>query len=161
MSSTFTEFLRNQAEQRKVEAAERKAVIEDWNKSLKELYSKIREWLRSSDPDGILTITDEVCELNEERLGKYVVPCLEIRGLGRWIGLIPKARYNVATARPPQKGVTERAIGRVDITNEVRRFTLYRFLGEGGDVWLMDDQKNPQRVLDQQSFEAALKSYLQ
>src|SRR5580693_5954784 len=119
MSATFTDFLRDQAAKRKEEAAQRATVIEDWNYSLEGLFSKIREWLRSSDPDGILRITDKKCDLNEEGLGKYTVPCLEIRGLERWIALVPKARYNVATARPPQKGMTERATGRVDITDEI------------------------------------------
>jgi hypothetical protein len=160
MTTSFTEFLREQAEKRKAELSERKAILDEWTESLKQLYSKMREWLRSSDPDGILVVKDETWDAEEEGLGKYKVPCLDIRGLGRWIGIVPKARYTVATAHPPQKTTPERAAGRVDITNEVRRYILYRFRGEEGDTWLVDDQKNPLRILDQPAFEAALMSYL-
>lgn len=160
MSTTFTDFLREQAAQRKTEMAEREAVVAEWTESLRQLYAQIRGWLQESDPDGILSVKDGVWEVNEEGLGKYSVPCLDIRGLGRWVGIVPKARYTVATAHPPQKTTPERAAGRVDITNEVRRFILYRFHGEDGDLWLIDDQKNAPRVLDREAFEAALMSYL-
>lgn len=160
MSTTFTEFLREQASKRKAFSAERDEVIKEWTEALGRLYLTVREWLRTSDPDGILSVDEAAWELNEEGLGKYCVPRLDIRGLGRWVALVPKARYTIATAHPPQKVSPERAAGRVDITNEVRRFILYRFRDEGGDTWIIDDQKNPLRVLDQQAFEAALMSYL-
>lgn len=161
MSSTFTEFLRQQAANRQAELARRREVIEEWTASLRGLYSSLKDWLRQSDPDGILKVEEsDDWELQEEGLGKYTVPRLDLRGLGRWIGIVPKARFTVATANPPPRSTPERAEGRVDITNEVRRFILYRFRGEDGDIWMVDDQKQPVRLLDQVAFEAALMTYL-
>jgi hypothetical protein len=160
VNTTFTDFLREQAEQRKAQSAERAEVTQEWIDSIKRLYATITGWLQKSDPDGILKIRVIEDDLNEEGLGKYTVPHLDIRGLGRWVGIVPKARYTVATAHPPQKNTPERAAGRVDITNEVRRFVLYRFIVDGQDVWMIDDQKHPPKVLDQEAFEAALMSYL-
>ncbi|VTT97427.1 Hypothetical conserved protein OS=Candidatus Acetothermus autotrophicum GN=HGMM_OP3C474 PE=4 SV=1 [Gemmataceae bacterium] len=162
MSATFTEFLREQAEKRKSRDTDRQRVLDDWIEALKRLYAQMEGWLRSSDPDGILNIEkEENWEVEEEGLGKYSVPRLDIRGLGRWVGVVPKARFTVASAHPPQKASSGRPIGRVDITNEVRRFVLYRFPSAEGDLWLIDDQKNPPSVLDQAAFESALMSYLQ
>ena len=160
MSATFTEFLREQAEKRKIEVEGRKSIVIEWTDSLKRLYSMMQDWIRSSDPDGILKFEEDEWEIEEEGLGKYKVPRLDIRGLGRWVGVVPKSRYTIASAYPPQKSSPERASGRVDITNEVRRFILYRFRVEDGDLWMMDDQKNPLCVLDQATFETALMSYL-
>lgn len=161
MSSTFADFLREQVAKRKTETAGREEIIAEWSAALNDLYAVVRGWLRTSDPDGVLTVEDETWELKEQGLGTYTVPRIDIRGLGHWVGLVPKARYTVATATPPRKSTPERAAGRVDITDEVRRYILYRFRGEDGDLWLMDDQKTPLRVFDQPAFEAALKSYLQ
>ena len=63
MSTTFTDFLRDEAAKRTGEIAQRKNIIEDWGTSLKGLYTTIRDWLRISDPDGILTVAEEMCEL--------------------------------------------------------------------------------------------------
>lgn len=59
MSTTFTDFLREQAAQRKTEMAEREAVIAEWTESLRQLYAQIRGWLQESDPDGILSVKDD------------------------------------------------------------------------------------------------------
>ena len=50
--------------------------------------------------------------------------------------------------------------GRVDMTDELRRYVLYRFVEEGRDVWLIDDLESEPRPLDQAAFERALMSYL-
>ena len=64
---------------------------------------------------------------------------------------------------PPSRhrSAPERAAGRVDITDELRRYVLYRFQEDGSDVWLIDDLKSGPKPLDQDAFESALMSYLQ
>jgi hypothetical protein len=62
------------------------------------------------------------------------------------------------------------------MTDELRRYVLYRFREDGRDVWMIDGldrgyEENPgqfqyvprsePRQLDQQAFEKALMSYLQ
>ena len=70
----------------------------------------------------------------------------------------------------------QRAEGRVDITDELRRYVLYRFREDGRDVWVIDGldrgyeekpgqiqyiPRSEQRPLDREAFERALMSYLQ
>jgi hypothetical protein len=108
------------------------------------------------------------------------VPRLDLHIFGKWIGIIPKARRTVGIANPPQKTAPERAEGRVDITDELRRCVLYRFRENGSDQWIISgldiaghdaaDMRSGEvrytptseaRPLDRDAFERALLSYLQ
>jgi hypothetical protein len=161
MTTTFTEFLREQAAKQADEATAGKAIVEEWRTAIEKLFRQIRGWLSESDPDGIIQIEEGRHEVREKGLGRYQVPRLDLRAFGKWTGIIPKARNTVASARPPQKAAPERATGRVDMTDEVQRYVLYRFPKEGGgDLWMIDDLRSEPRLLDQQAFEAALMSYL-
>jgi hypothetical protein len=161
MPTAFTEFLRQEAAKRKGELERNEAAIDEWRAAIGKLYAKIRAWLADSDPDHIIAIKESQHEVDEPGLGPYTVPRLDLRGLGRWVGIIPKARRTVGTARPPQKSAPERAAGRVDLTNELLRYVLYRFPQAGGeDLWMIDDLRSEPRPLDQQAFEEALQSYL-
>lgn len=160
MTTKFTEFLREQATKRDESREKREAIVAEWADALQKLYGTVRGWLSASDPDGILTLEETLWEVSEEGLGSYKVPRLDIRGLGRLVWLVPKARYTVATAHPPQSAAPQRAAGRVDLSNEIRRFVLYRFTTDSGDQWFIDDQKNPPQPLTQEAFETALMSYL-
>jgi hypothetical protein len=163
MSTTFTNFLREQAAKVAAEAEAGKAVVQEWRTAIEHLFAQIRGWLAESDPDGIIQIKEGEKELNEQGLGRYRVPRLDLRVFDKWIGLVPKGRNTIASAHPPRTSAPEQATGRVDITDEVRRYVLYRFPKEGGgDVWLIDDYRSEgdPKPLDQQTFEKALMSYL-
>jgi hypothetical protein len=72
-------------------------------------------------------------------------------------------RKTVKRASPQQNGAPEQATGRVDITDELRRFVLYRF-GEGqNEQWLIDDTatKSELQPLTAERFESALMGYFQ
>jgi hypothetical protein len=163
MSTTFTAFLREQAAKQAAEVEQGKAIVDEWRAAIERLFDQIRGWLAESDPDGIIQIKQGEVELTEQGLGRYQVPRLDLRAFQKWVGIIPKARKTIATARPPQKAAAERAAGRVDITDEILRHVLYRFPQEdGSDVWLIDDlrsEKDP-KPFDQHAFEVALMSYL-
>jgi hypothetical protein len=160
MTTKFTEFLRQQATKRDESHEKREAIVAEWADALQRLYGTVRGWLSVSDPDGILMLKERLWQVSEEGLGNYRVPRLDIDGLGRSVWLVPKARYTVATAHPPQSLAPQRASGRVDLSNDARRFVLYRFTTDSGDQWFIEDQKNPPQPLTQEAFEAALMSYL-
>jgi hypothetical protein len=161
MSSSFTEFLRRQAAKQEAEGRANRGVLEEWRAAVGRLFAQIGTWLAESDPDHIIQVKQSEYEVTEPGLGRYSVPRLDLHALGKWVGIIPKARHTVASARPPQRSAPERATGRVDITDELRRYVLYRFPQDGGDVWLIDDLRSEPKPLDEQTFEAALSSYLQ
>src|SRR5258707_1241515 len=138
MSTAFREFLHQQAEKHQAEANAGKATIDEWRTAIEHLFDQIRAWLKESDPEGLIEIEPSQAEVREPGLGRYRVPRLDLRAFGKWIGIIPKARKTVGTATPPQKSAPERAEGRVDITDELRRYVLYRFRQGNTDVWLID-----------------------
>jgi hypothetical protein len=161
MTTAFREFLRQQAEKHQAEVSAGKATVDEWRAAIQALFAQLRAWLGESDPGGIIEIREGLQDLTERGLGRYAVPRLDLRAFGKWVGIIPKARQTVGTAHPPQKSVPERAAGRVDMTDELRRYVLYRFPDEGRDVWVIDDLHSPPRPLDKEAFEKALMSYLQ
>jgi hypothetical protein len=158
---TFTQFLKDQEEKQKSLAEENKQLIDEWRSALQSLYYDIRKWLRESDTGGVIKVDEKESDITEEGIGHYKAPRLELRIFGRWIGILPKARKTVGTARPPQQGAPSRALGRVDLTDEVRRYILYRTQEDGHDVWLIDNLRNEQRLLNKEAFEEALMSYFQ
>jgi len=163
MNTAFTDFLREQATKHEAEAQAGKATVDEWRAAVIQLFERIRSWLAQSDPNGVIQIEESQHELTEKGLGRYRVPRLNLLAFGKWIGIIPKARNTVASAQPPQRSAPERATGRVDITDEVHRYVLYRFPNDGAeDVWMIDDPASnaPAKLLDQQAFESALMSYL-
>ena len=177
MSTIFREFLHHQAEKHQAEANAGKATVDEWRMAVELLFKQIREWLKESDPKGLIEIEESQEDVKEPGLGRYRVPRLNFRAFGKWIGVIPKARKTVGTAKPPQKSAPQRAEGRVDITDELRRYVLYRFREGDRDVWLIDGlepgyeekawpgqvtviPRSEPRPLDQEAFEKALMSYL-
>jgi hypothetical protein len=160
MTTAFKEFLRQQAEKHQAEVTSGKATVDEWRSAIEQLFAQLRAWLRESDPEGIIAIEESHQEITEPGLGRYRVPRLNLRAFGKWIGIIPKARKTVGTATPPQKSAPQRAAGRVDITDELRRYVLYRFQEDGRDIWMIDDLESGQKLLDQEAFERALMTYL-
>jgi hypothetical protein len=161
MTTAFSEFLRQQAEKHQAEVRAGKATVDEWRIALERLFAQLRAWLKESDPEGIIKIEEGNQDVTEPGLGRYRVPHLILRAFGKWIGIIPKARKTVGTAKPPQKSAPQRAAGRVDITDELRRYVLYRFRDDSGDVWVIDDLQSEPKPLDKEAFEKALMSYLQ
>ncbi len=161
MSISLSDFLLQEAEKYEAQAKQNQAVIEEWRDAVQQLFRQLRAWLSEADPKGIIKIHENEHEVTEPGLGRYKIPRLDFKAFGKWIGLLPKARYTVASAKPPQKTSPERADGRVDMTDEVRRYVLYWFRGgPGEDVWLIDDLRSEPKLLTKEGFEAALLSYL-
>src|SRR6266404_6173797 len=135
MNATLKQFLHEQVAKNQIGKAE----IDEWRSAVERLFIQIRGWLKEADPEGVIEIdqTDEF--VNEPGLGRYRVARLNLRVLGKWIGIIPKARRTIGTAKPPEKSAPARADGRVDITDEVRRYVLYRIRQGEKDVWMIDN----------------------
>jgi hypothetical protein len=160
MASAFSEFLHQLAEKHQAEVEAGKATVDEWRGAIDELFARMRAWLKESDPGGLIEVEEGFQEITERGLGRYRVPRLNLRAFGKWMGIIPKARNTVGTAKPPQKSAPERAAGRVDITDELRRYVLYRFRDDGRNEWVIDDLQSGPKQLDKEAFERALMSYL-
>lgn len=133
MSTAPTAFLREQAAKKKDQLAKHRAVLDEWHAALNRLYGSVREWVRDANPDGYLTVTVGKCQITEPVLGTYSAPRIDIHGFDQLAGFVPKARYTVGTAIPPQAPAPARAAGRVDFSDEVRRYVLYRLHSDTGE----------------------------
>src|SRR5271167_4079407 len=108
MSTTFTELLRELAAKNDAERKAGKAIVDEWRSAIENLFGQIRALLAEADPDGIIQIDEKEHEVTEKGLGKYRIPYLDLRGVGKTIFIIPKARKTVGSVHPPQKSASER-----------------------------------------------------
>jgi hypothetical protein len=126
-----------------------KATVEEWGEAVERLFSQIKSWLSESDLDGYIRLEEGKENITEPGLRHSEIPRLDLNAFGKWVGV----------AQPPQRQAPERAEGRVDITDELRCYVLYRFRNGEQDVWMIDDLHSGAKPLDQESFEKALMSY--
>ena len=72
-----------------------------------------------------------------------------------------QALFNIKNASPPQRKVPTNAVGRMAITDEIRRYVLYRIQKGEEDHWVIDNLNSDEPVpLDRLRFEEAIMSYL-
>jgi hypothetical protein len=159
---SFRDFLAEQAERipdQETKAAKRR---DEWIASLTRLNDRIKDWLQQDDPNHVLSVEDLTYKLREEGIGEYEVNGLSI-GLGpRYVRLQPVARTVAGPLSSTGVVHIPRAYGRVDMTDGLRKFMLFRVETEPQDSWRIIEQDG-YKVLpfDQQSFESALQSLLE
>ncbi len=157
-TTTFAEFLRERASQMPSGTAEgRRAMIEDWRRSVSGLLARLQDWLRAADTDQLLQTSEGSKEIRETGLGRYSVPTLEIFGLGRSIDIEPKLRL---TSGPISfKASVGLASGLVEITNGYGRTPLYRVEKDGVENWFEFDRHGETRPLTEELFARLLMAY--
>jgi hypothetical protein len=164
MGASLREFLKEKAEEIASDQSKNNQLIAEWQVAVNRLIETAEKWLIAADPNGLIRRERKSIEINEPRFGRYGTKSLNLECLGKWVGVIPKARKTVKRAAPQQDGAPEKATGRVDITDEIRRYVLYRF-GEGPDEerWFIEDSATnaPMQPLTEERFESALLSYFQ
>ncbi len=162
MNTTLKEFLDQKAIALSWDTDKNRELITDWQEAVKRLFAQLELWIGQADPHKLIECDYDERLVNEPGLGRYEIARLEIRTLGKWIGVIPKARTAIRVTNPAQTTSPERATGRVDITDELRRFVLYRFgIGEN-EKWYVDDPTLTSELeeLSAKRFESILLSYL-
>jgi hypothetical protein len=154
---TFQEFLEKQAEQS--HSKERRERREEWINSVGRLIGQLRAWLAESDPAGILDVVPIEIEKTEPGLGIYTIPGLKISLGAASVQVAPVGRNAVGSVSL-QGDVGIRAEGRVDITDGIRRFTLYRTLKDGQEKWHALDERFRAEPLDKSRLERILQDLL-
>lgn len=159
---SLKEFLEEQAEKLRADEHHWVERRDEWIAAVDRLTDQIQGWLTQADPDQkILKIRDCPYDLQEEGLGPYQVRGLSI-GLGPWTVLVkPIARY-VAGPRSATGHIhISRAYGRVDLTDGMQKYMIFRVEKEPEDRWNIIEQDGFRlQVFNQASFEQALKSLL-
>jgi hypothetical protein len=159
--ASLREFLEAEAEKLRGEQSEARGRREEWIASVRQLLDRIKEWLAEADPKGILSIDESPLRLSEQGLGTYDVPALTI-GLGtREVRVKPVARRVLAPLRTTPMLQIPRAYGRIDLTNGLDRYLIFRMEKEPTDRWTIVEQDGPMvEPFDRTSFESALQSLL-
>lgn len=154
---TFREFLEKQAEQQRHK--ERRERREEWTAAVGRLIDRLRAWLAESDPKQVLDVLPMETEIAEPGLGVYRVPGLKVSLGDAAVRVVPVGR-NVVGLVGPQGDVGGRAEGRVDITDGIRKYILYRTLQEGQENWYALDERFRAAPLDRGRLEGILQDLL-
>jgi hypothetical protein len=161
--ASLKEFLKEQAENLRIQEPERAKKRDEWVAAVSRLCSQIRGWLSQADPDGeILEIKDRHYEIREEGIGTYTVSGISISLGPRHVDVVPVARNVVGPLSTTGVIYVPRAYGRVDLSNGLEKFMLFRVEKQPEDRWTLVGQDRPQMErLDQSTFEAAFQSLLE
>ncbi len=154
---TFQEFLKQKADQEG--SQERREQREEWLAAVSRLLNQVRDYLRDSDPEGILELVPIEIQKVEPNLGVYNIAGLKIRLGEATVEVLPIGRHVVGTVQP--QGQSERrAEGRVDITDGVRKSILYRTCQENQERWYALDEQFRAAPFDQKRLEVILQDLL-
>jgi hypothetical protein len=159
------DLLTTEAEKFRKEKEKRQQTLNEWMGLLGGLFNQIDVWLKASDPDGLLDVTAETATINDPALGEYKAPIRRIALGDKSVEIVPRARYVVASIRPPGAEKPVRAQGLVEI-RAAGWASYYLFQLPGGNWYIQTASHNvrgfdnPVQPLDPDRFEAALASLL-
>jgi hypothetical protein len=108
--------------------ANNQRIMEEWTAALNNLISQVKEWVSSSPGIGSFSAVDLMVNKYEEPVGEYQAPMLILTTDQTPIEVCPVGRFAIGS------------IGRVDITNHKRSFTLLYSRSKG---WLSLDTRKP------------------
>jgi hypothetical protein len=160
--TSLKEFLKEQAENLRTQEPERAKKRDEWVAAVDRLCNQIKEWLDQADAEKILTVQGRSHEIREEGIGSYTVSGISISLGPRHVDVVPVARNVVGPLSTTGVIYVPRAYGRVDLSNGLEKFMLFRVEREPEDRWSIVGQDRPQMDrLDQSTFEAAFQSLLE
>ena len=167
MHTSFQEFLRQKLEGS--DWKDRSRIRGEWLGALNRLLDRIRDWLRESDPEGVLELITYEVERVENRLGVYDAPALKIRVNTDSVDVLPMGRFamrplslqSLLLQNLPSIPVNQQVHeGRVDITDGERRYVLLRGIEDGQDHWYAVRGINQAVPFDRTCLEEILKDLL-
>jgi hypothetical protein len=119
----------------------------------------------ASDPEGLLDVTKELVTINDPALGEYKAPSRRIVLGDKFVEIVPRARYVLASVCPPGSTKTVRANGLVEI--RTLAWTSHELYQLPSRDWFIRSTSATLREsnyavepLDADRFEAALASLL-
>ena len=159
--ASLKEFLESEAEKLRSEQAAALTERQEWIAAVERLLAQTKEWLGEADTKRILMVEETPIRIAERGLGTYEIPALTI-GLGtREVRIKPVARHVLAPLRVTGRFQVPRAYGRVDMTNGLDRFMIFRTELEPGDHWIITEEDEPLlERFERESFDSAFQSLL-
>ena len=160
---SLKDFIAERVEKLRTEKPQADKKRDEWVDAVDRLNQQISEWLTQADPDhNVLEVCERPYQLREEGIGTYEVRGLSI-GLGtREVRVEPIARNVAGPLSATGVIQVNRAYGRVDLTDGLKKFMIFRVEKDPEDRWKIIEQDGFQmQTFDQSAFEEALKSLLE
>ena len=135
----------------------------EWVAAVDRLIEKIKAWLSYADPDhAILEVRETPCQLREEGIGGYEARGLVVRVGRRELRIEPIARNVAGPLSATGLIHVSRAYGRVDLTDGLQKYMIFRVEKVPEDRWTIIEQDGfRMRAFDQAAFEEAFKALLE
>jgi hypothetical protein len=160
---SLKEFIASQAQKLRDEESQAANKRDEWLAAVDRLIQKITTWLTYADPDhAVLEVHETPYQLREEGIGSYEARGLTISAGRRELRVEPIAR-NVAGPLSSTGVIhVSRAYGRVDLTDGLQKFMIFRVEKVPADQWSIIEQDGfRMRTFDQAAFDEAVKALLQ
>jgi hypothetical protein len=154
---TFQEFLEKRAQEG--HHRDRRERRDEWIAAVGRLLEQLQAWLAEADPAKVRDVIPIEVERAEPALGSYTIPGLKIRLGETAVQVLPVGRDAVGFVGPQGQGGTP-VEGRVDITDGVRRYILYRTRNDGEERWYALDERFQATHLDRGRLEGILQDLL-
>jgi hypothetical protein len=160
---SLKDFIASQAQNLQNEESRAAQKRDEWIGAIDRLNEQIRMWLTNADPDhAIIAVREFPYQLREEGIGSYEARGLIISVGRREVRAQPIAR-NVAGPLSAT-GVIHvgRAYGRVDLTDGLQKFMIFRVEKDPEDRWSIIEQDGfRMQAFDEPAFEKAFKALLE
>ena len=149
----FEVWLREKAESARKSDREQRRM--DWVNSYAKLLNTIKNWL--GEYAEYFQTESSVVDQAEQGIGAYRLDDLRIRVGDSSVRILPLGR-NVIGRIDPGTGTSQRSSGAVDIMDEVggRKYTLYRIIQDGQDVWYVVDERGSVTGFNKERFQEIL-----
>jgi hypothetical protein len=159
---SLKEFLASEAEKLASERSVAMKKRDEWIESVGRLLHQIEVWLGEADSGRILTYTRGHLPLREAGIGAYDVPSLLVELGAREVSIKPVARFVAGPLSSTGAIHIIRAYGRVDMSNRLEKYMIFRTEKELEDRWIIIEQDGYRtQPLNQDSFESAFQSLLE
>jgi hypothetical protein len=134
---SFQEWVEKKAEE--AQSSERLQRRAEWLRAYEDFKEQIRRWLREDGLEERIEIHPEWVQRREGGLGTYNIEGLRIDIGDSSVKVVPISRNVIGYVNLPGGGEF-RASGRVDITDGIHKYVLYRTIQDGQDVWYAVDE---------------------
>jgi hypothetical protein len=156
------EFLKERADQLQASYSEKVKIQKEWVQAVDKLLDLLEQWLNDADSEKILQVHREDVQRRESGVGIYSVASLHIWLEAQEVRIIPVARNAVGPVLSAGAIHTGNSFGRVDLTNGVSKFLMFRVAVDPVDRWvIVDEDAYVPRELNRQSFDLAVQNLLQ
>jgi hypothetical protein len=159
---SLREFLASEAANLRDERSEAMKKRDEWIASVDRLFGQIKAWLLEADTEHALTLSEGRYELAEVGIGRYEAPVLLVALGVREVSIKPVARFVAGPLSSTGSIHIIRAYGRVDMSNGLEKYMIFRTDKEPDDRWVIIEQDGYRtQPLNQESFESAFQSLLE